>query len=406
MTQKVDSWYHKTVVNPGDRVSAIGRDVCVRSFRNCPAVEVIPRRGKDFRGPVDFRWKKHILEAMLRGEMAETGRNDGAGGKTQFAPILARPEDYGNLRWELIEMCAMDILRDGGYPAIMFNQVDAKGVNEKNMPYVEGYFLGYSEALHQAMLVNLSGETALMGTSITAFSDWGDDSQLICTLSGMCIGLTHKKLQFCPEEIVPGMYLVGIFEHGYRCNGGSLLANIVQYRWSTRALKARKDPKLTDFLRGITVPSLPCTPTLRRILGWNADGSAGEPVGDIMGIAHITGGGFWERVKKLLPEGIGARCEKMPRPPKVLLQAQRYSWDLPDENKHLSDWACHGVFHGGCAAVIACATLHGARAVIRELRRDGLPSGIIGQTTKSQKQEIVLNSKFLVGGTLSSLEPQ
>ncbi len=64
-------FYQDKIIAPNDKASKLAKEICYDSFSNCPAVNIIPRQPGNFRGPVDFRWERHIYEAMMNGKMAE-----------------------------------------------------------------------------------------------------------------------------------------------------------------------------------------------------------------------------------------------------------------------------------------------------------------------------------------------
>ncbi len=394
--------YQREVIDPGDEVSRLGHQVCVDSYGNNPAVIVYPGGGDSFRGAVDFRWNDQVLQGMIAGRIRQTIQNDGAGGKPQFATLVSTPEVFSGLPWEVITMNADDVAAGGGFPVVMVSNIDVKGVTEKNFALCGALMDGYGVALRVSRLVNLTGETAIMRHSITAFCDTGSEEQLVLTWSGSCIGLTSTETHLGGDSIRAGLAIVGFVEDGYRCNGGTALTNILLKRWGPEIERIMADESAMQFVRDLCVPSRSYARTIARLIGWNDDGTFLLPTMPIYGVAHITGGGVWNKLADILPEGVGAYLNRMPNPPKVLLAEQQLSQEI---GAPLSDYDCHGTFHGGCGTFLICEP-GDATSICDQARADGHNTQIVGVTTESNESEIVIESRFADASTLSSLQKE
>jgi len=406
--------YYEEVINPGDEISRLAKEVCFQSHGNCPAVFIVPHDVKNFRGPVGFLWRKELMERMLQYEcfvsspgsvsdwqLMEEVENDGAGGKPQFFTLVGTPEVFHNLGWEIITMTADDFARSGRFPCIMINDLQVKKATKQNFPLVRAMFDGYSYALNDANLVNITGETAIMKRSITAFCDVNTDDQLILTWSATCIGLADKYLLFNPSMIEAGMPIVGFLEKGYRCNGGGFFADLLLREFGN-ARNIMASVGAMAFVKKLTVPSKSYAKTMSRLTGWQTNGDVGDPLANIMAAAHITGGGVWGKFGEILPQGIGAHLNNMPEPPRVLLQAQEKSLYFPD--LALSDENFYGTFHGGCGMIMVAATDKDADRIIYEASRDYIQAQIIGRTNNSGKLTIVSHALQKKGKELSPPE--
>ena len=400
--------YRDTVINPGNEVSKLGRRINEGSATNNKAVTVI-HGDSSYRGLTGYIFSQAVLRDMQlttfnkdgsprQFEIFQTVENDGAGGKPQFFTFLGEPALFGNLGWEVITMCADDVARRGGLPFAMVNQVDFKQITQENFPHIQEFLLGYGRALKQAGLINLTGETAAMRYSISAFCDTGRPEQLVLTHSGACLGLIRPQLAFKQTDIRPGLAVVGFKEEGYRCNGGTKLMQILLQFWGQDITASMNNPHARAFARELTLPSISYARTLSRLAGWKEDGSAGKPLATIYGAAHITGGGVWDKLPEILPQGIGVNLHSMPDPPKVLLQAQRLSQNTGEP---MSDHECYGTFHGGCGMLVVCEP-SSVKTIIGETHRDGITANVVGETTESSDGEITIRSRFLMNEQLSS----
>ena len=405
--------YKKEIIDPGDLASQLAHKVCVKSYNNCPAVIVIPHQSENFRGPVGCLWRKHILSEMTRYKTDSAGNiiswrvseeveSDGAGSKPQFLTLVGTPEVFRGLGKEIITMTADDFARSGRFPAIISTEINTKGITESNFALFKSMIEGYGEALKKSNLVNITGEIAIMQHSVsTAFRSRNPDDQLILNWGASCIGLAHHDLLINNLKIRSGMPIVGFLEPGYRCNGGTFFTNLILEKFGPDIESIKDSHEALEFIRKLTIPSQSYAKTIARIVGWKEDGRTGSPLANIAGIAHITGGGIWSKLGEILPRKVGAHLYSMPKPPAVLTEAQELSWDT---ELKLSDLQAYGTFHGGCGMFIIASTESDAATIIKEAKKDGIKTQIVGETTKSD--HITIESQFKEGMSISSLKPQ
>ena len=388
--------YKEEVIDPGDKASIRAKDVCVVSYENNPAAKISPRQPGNFRGAVDVAWAKHILLQMLDGDMAWTVQNDGAGGKPQFFTIIGTDEVFRRLGWEIIVMVIDDIARSGGFPVVFCNDVNAKKVTKNNFHLVEAMFGGMEEILRQTNQINITGEFAIMKHSVSAFCDKYSDEQLILNWAGTGIGLSHAKKVIDGTRIrAARMPIVGFWEPGYRCNGGTQHTNLILAKWAKGDIRnIWGSAEAMEFIEKLTIPSFSYAKTITRLNGWLPDGNITEPLAKMVGIAHLTGGGL-EKFKELLPAGVGAHLYKMPEPASVLLEAQEMSFDYPELK--IDDKKAHTTFHGGCGMMVVCKSESDAQIVIDEAEKDGAEAQIVGKTIASETNQVFIDSMFLEG---------
>lgn len=395
--------YQRTVIDPGDEFSKVAFAVCQGSFDNSPAIKVIEPKKGNFRGSRGYRWSDRVLESMLRHETHEEPQSDGAGGKLQFHTLLGTPEAFIGAACEAITMCVDDNAAGGGLPVlILSSNIDVKGINEKNFHLCEAVLVGLDRELRRQELVLMTGETAIMKHSITAFCDTGAPEQLIMTWSMTSLGLSATNMAPNGSTITPGMTLVGFRDKGYRCNGGTAFTNIILGKWGPSIEDIANNPEARAFIEKLVVPSQSYAGTIARLRGWRRDGTLGKPLAKIHGVAHITGGGIWGKLPEILPPGVGARIDSSVQPASVLLEGQRLSAEI---GKPISDHECHGTFHGGYGMIAVCESEQDAWTVIQEGARDGHDPILIGRTTESPEGKIMIKSHFAEGGWLSSLNP-
>lgn len=394
--------YRTEIIEPGDRFSKLAREICVASFSNSPAITVI-RGGDGMRAMDGFVWSPPVLEAMLKGEIYEVAQSDGAGGKPQFFTLCNTPEAFAGLGWEAITMNADDTACRGGFPVLMLSSnIDVKRITNENWPLCKTLLKGFGKALQTSGLTLLTGETAVMKHSITAFCDTGSDEQLILTWGATCLGLASTSKQPNGSTITPGMVIVGFRDRGYRCNGGTKFTNIILDTWGSNESSVMENPDARTFIEKLVVPSQSYAKTIARLNGWQLDGNLSTPPVKLHGVAHITGGGVWSKLVEILPKGVGANLDTMPEPAWILLEAQRLA---NQTDSPMTDYKCYETFHGGCGLMAICEE-GDVEYVLGEACRDGHDPYVIGRTTESDDNEVTVQSRFQAGAPLSSLDPQ
>ena len=380
--------YDEEVIVPGDLASKIAKGMSVASYGNCPAVEVIPHQQGNFRGAVSYKWRHpdvRNLLSLITNEcgwvMLECMENDGAGTKPGFAALLNTPEAYADLGREIIAMCVDDLARTGRFPAVMSNVIDVKAVNDDNINMMRALLEGYGRTLADCNLVNITGEIAVMGSSVTSAWNYGDPSQLIFNWAGNCTGLTYRDFLIDGSNIAPNMPIVGFSEQGYRCNGGSWFTRLLQRKFGPSASAVHDSverlSKVKHFAEMLTIPSRVFAPLITDLVGWNRNGTPGTPMASIMGMAHITGGGF-AKLGEALPHEIGADLHNIPKPSEVLKIGQEWAAEFPD--LAISDYECHHYLNGGVSFAVVCTSENDAGIVLETARERGYTCQIIGTT--------------------------
>jgi phosphoribosylformylglycinamidine cyclo-ligase len=392
------SEYNTQIVAPGNRFSELARQICVASFTNSPAL-TIQRGGSGMRAMDGFVWNEATLRSMLDKQVYEVAQSDGSGGKSQFFTLCNTPEAFRGLGWEVITMNADDAACRGGLATMMLSSnIDVKQITDGNWHLCEALLQGFGDALKQSNLVLMTGETAVMPHCITAFCDTGSEDQLIMTWNATCLGLASSDKQPNGTTIKPGMIIVGFKDEGYRCNGGTKFTNIILDTWGDGYAS---NAEAAAFIQKVVIPSRSYANTISRLNGWNLDGSLDTPPVKLHGVAHITGGGIWSKLVEILPEGVGADLDSMPEPASVLLEAQQLA---SKTDSPMSDFECHGTFHGGCGMMIVCEEADVER-IVTEARADGHDPSVVGKTTESTDSEVTIQSRFHGGAHLSSLHP-
>ena len=118
-------------------------------------------------------------------------------------------------------------------------------------------------------------------------------------LAGFAVGVVDKKDMITGENIKPGDVLIGMASTGVHSNGFSLVRKV--FEMTKESLDTYYDELGTTLGEALIAPTRIYVKALKSIK------NAGVT---IKGCSHITGGGFYENIPRMLPEGVTARIEK------------------------------------------------------------------------------------------------
>ena len=194
---------------------------------------------------------------------------------------------------DCVAMCVNDIICCGAKPLFFLDYI-AIGRNEPEK--VAALVAGVAEGCVQAGCALIGGETAEHpGTMQPEDYD----------LAGFSVGIVDRKKILDRGAVKPGDLIFGIPSSGVHSNGFSLIRKVFD---AEHADLGKEIPELGMSLgEALLVPTrIYVRPVLEAL-----------KTGGIVGISHITGGGFYENIPRCLPEGVTARIEKkaIPVPP-------------------------------------------------------------------------------------------
>lgn len=216
---------------------------------------------------------------------------DGVGTKIKLAFLMDQHDTVGI---DCVAMCVNDIVCAGGEPLFFLDYIACgKNYPEKIAAIVKGV----AEGCKQAGAALIGGETA---------EHPGLVPEEEYDLAGFTVGVIDEKDLITGENIKPGDVLVGIASSGVHSNGFSLVRKIFDMT------KESLDTYYDEL--GKTLGETLLTPTKIYVKAIKSVKEAGVT---IKGCSHITGGGFYENIPRMLPDGVCAVIEKgsYPIPP-------------------------------------------------------------------------------------------
>lgn len=223
---------------------------------------------------------------------------DGVGTKIKLAFLMDRHDTVGI---DCVAMCVNDVACAGGEPLFFLDYIACgKNYPEKIAAIVKGV----AEGCRMADSALLGGETA---------EHPGLMPEDEYDLAGFSVGVVDRKNMITGEEVRPGDVLIGAASSGVHSNGFSLVRRVFDINEETAG-------RYYDELGG-TLGEVLLTPT--RIYVSMLRAIRGQGV-RLHGCSHITGGGFYENIPRMLPEGTAAEIDRSsyPVPPVFKLLAR------------------------------------------------------------------------------------
>ena len=210
---------------------------------------------------------------------------DGVGTKLKLAFLLDKHDTIGI---DCVAMCVNDIACAGGEPLFFLDYI-ACGKNEPEK--IATIVSGVAEGCKQSGAALIGGETAEMPGFYPV-----DEYDL----AGFAVGVVDKKDLITGQDIKPGDTLIGIASSGVHSNGFSLVRKVI--KMTAEALNTYYDSLGETLGEALLAPTKIYVKTLKNIK------DAGVK---IKGCSHITGGGFYENIPRMLPEGIRAVVKRI-----------------------------------------------------------------------------------------------
>ena len=209
---------------------------------------------------------------------------DGVGTKIKLAFLMDKHDTVGI---DCVAMCVNDIACAGAEPLFFLDYIACgKNYPEKIATIVKGV----AEGCKQAGCALIGGETA---------EHPGLMPEEEYDLAGFAVGVVDEKDLITGAGMKPGNVLVGIASSGVHSNGFSLVRKV--FEMTKESLDTYYEELGTTLGEALIVPTRIYVKALKSIK------DAGIT---IHGCSHITGGGFYENIPRMLPEGINAIVKK------------------------------------------------------------------------------------------------
>ena len=298
-----------------------------------------------FAGAFDLAGIKQMEEPVL------LSGTDGCGTKVKLAFLMDKHDTIGI---DAVAMCVNDIACSGGEPLFFLDYIACgKNIPEKIAAIVSGV----AEGCRQAGAALVGGETA---------EHPGLMPEEEYDLAGFAVGVADRKEMITGQTIKAGDTLVGIASSGVHSNGFSLVRKVFEMT------KESLDTYYDEL--GKTLGETLIEPTRIYVKALKAVKDAGIT---IKGCSHITGGGFYENIPRMLPDGVKAVVKKDSYTVPAIFK-------LMAEKGGIEEQMMYNTFNMGIGMVL-CLDPADAEGAIKALESAGEQAFVIGSVEAGEK---------------------
>ena len=275
---------------------------------------------------------------------------DGVGTKLKLAMLLDKHDTIGI---DCVAMCVNDIICGGASPLFFLDYI-ACGKNQPSR--VADIVSGITEGCRQAGCALVGGETA-EHPGMMADDDYD--------LAGFSVGIVDEEKIIDGSRLQEGDVLIGLASSGVHSNGFSLIRKVFGITDSREPLDERVPELGCTVGEALLQPTKIYVRTVKKLLCRGID---------IRAISHITGGGLYENVPRMMKAGLTARIQKDSFPVPPIFEIIQRSGDIPERDMY-------NTFNMGIGLVIAIPKDQIGHA-LDVLARAGEQSSIIGTVVK------------------------
>ncbi|MDD2417449.1 MAG: phosphoribosylformylglycinamidine cyclo-ligase [Oscillospiraceae bacterium] len=275
---------------------------------------------------------------------------DGVGTKLKLAFLMDIHDTVGI---DCVAMCANDVACSGAQPLFFLDYI-ACG---KNMPEkIASIVAGVAEGCVQAGCALIGGETAEMP------GFYPEDEY---DLAGFCVGMADRSNIVDGSQVAQGDALIGVASSGVHSNGFSLVRKVF--------CVTQKNLQIYCDDLGCTLGEALLTPTRIYV----------KPILELIrrtgihGISHITGGGYYENIPRMLPDGLKAIIDRKAVPVLPIFKLIESAGNIPERDMF-------NTFNMGTGLCIAVAA-DKANEAVRVLNETGEKAVILGQVVSGEK---------------------
>ncbi len=281
---------------------------------------------------------------------------DGVGTKLRLAMDLKRHDSIGI---DLVAMCVNDLIVQGAEPLFF---LDYYATGKLDVDTAASVITGIAEGCKQSGCALVGGETAEMPGMYH-----GEDYDV----AGFCVGVVERSEIIDGTKVSAGDALIALASSGPHSNGYSLVRKILEV--------SKTDPENTQLV-GKSLADHLLEPTriyVKNVLELIAKN-------DIHAIAHITGGGFWENIPRVLPDNTQA-----------IIDGKSWQWPAVFEwLQQAGDVTTHEMyrtFNCGVGIIIALpqTEVESALQLLSALGENAWQIGTIGQLPVGEEQVVI-----------------
>ncbi|WP_173496535.1 phosphoribosylformylglycinamidine cyclo-ligase [Shewanella sp. ISTPL2] len=242
---------------------------------------------------------------------------DGVGTKLRLAIDYKKHDTVGI---DLVAMCVNDLIVQGAEPLFF---LDYYATGKLDVETATSVVNGIGEGCFQSGCALIGGETAEMPGMYE-----GEDYDL----AGFCVGVVEKADIIDGSKVAAGDALIALASSGPHSNGYSLVRKVLEVSQADPQQDLNGKPLIEHLLE----PTKIYVKSLLKLI----------EASDVHAMAHITGGGFWENIPRVLPDNL-----------KAVIQGD--SWQWPSvfswlmENGNIAEYEMYRTFNCGVGMLVA-----------------------------------------------------
>lgn len=279
---------------------------------------------------------------------------DGVGTKLKLAFLMDKHDTIGE---DCVAMCANDVICTGASPMFFLDYMAlGKNIPEK----VATIVAGVAEGCKKANCSLIGGETAEMPGFYPV-----DEYDL----AGFCVGVVDRKKIIDNKTIEVGDKVIGLASSGVHSNGFSLVRKVFDI--NKENLNEYIEELGTTLGEALLKPTkIYVKPILKLI----------EEV-KVKGISHITGGGFYENMPRMLREGVALKIDKNSYEVPEIFNLIAKRGNIPERDMY-------NTFNMGIGMCVI-VTANEAEKAIKILNESGEETYLIGEVIEGNKEIII-----------------
>ena len=306
----------------------------------------------------DFSGLRFVRVDKLPAGTVMYGNSDGVATKAELAE---RANRYDTLAFDLMAMVCDDAVIRGGEPVLLKSVLDMNtlGQDDSRLPFIEELASGYVAAAKEAGVAVINGELAQLNNRM------GRMDRFSLEWSADVTWFAHESRLITGKDVKPGDYLVGLQETGLRCNGISLVRKLLQAEYGEQWQDASFGKK-----RLIDVALQPSQIYSGAVVDMFGGYDLKRPAkAKLTAAAHISGGGIYEKLRRVLrPSGLGAKLEDLFPPCDLMVHCQ--------ELGNVTDLEAYRTWNMGQGMILVTPE---PEAVIKVATEHGLNAKTMGQ---------------------------
>lgn len=309
------------------------------------------------------RMKSHVERTMIPGVVSGIGGfgglfqpdlsgmkapvfvsgTDGVGTKLKLAFLMDKHDSIGI---DCVAMCVNDVVCCGAKPLFF---LDYLAVGKNHPETIEKIVSGVADGCVQAGCALIGGETAEMPGFYPAEE---------YDLAGFSVGVVDREKILDGSSVRPGDALIGLESSGLHSNGFSLVRKVFNV--------SERNISMQIGELGCTLGEELLKPTRIYVKPMLALMSQVK----VKAVSHITGGGFFENVPRMLPKGVTAKIEKSRLPQMPIFSLLQHQGNIPEHDMYNT----FNMGIGMCAVVSA----EDADRAVAFLNASGTPARAVG----------------------------